>query len=81
VVKVPILGKRFGRLLVIEDSPENCQWSNDFEQARNRRGVRLITCDGATKALAEWCEDLGLNYWTAHARLRRGATDREALGL
>lgn len=43
-------------------SPENCRWATVKEQARNRRSSALVTYRGETKALAEWCELLGLEY-------------------
>lgn len=51
--------------------PNNCRWFNRKQQARNRRNTRMITCKGETKPLAEWCEVLGLNYWTVISRLDR----------
>lgn len=59
--------------------PGNCRWATRTEQTRNTRRTRLLTINGTTKPLVTWCEDLGVPYWTAHARLRRGATPEEAL--
>lgn len=59
--------------------PGNCRWADRTVQARNTRKNRLITLDGVTKPLIEWCEERGLGYWTVHARLRRGASPEEAL--
>lgn len=36
--------------------PENCRWSNQQEQARNRSSNIRITIGNATKTLTEWCE-------------------------
>lgn len=57
----------------------NCRWANKTEQNRNKRTNRLVTIDGITKPLANWCEERGLKYWTVHSRLRRGASIDEAL--
>lgn len=62
-------------------SPENCRWATPTEQARNKRTSRMLTAGGVTQSLADWCDQLGLKYWTIHSRLRRGKSDQEALGL
>lgn len=59
--------------------PGNCRWVTRAIQNRNTRRNRLITIDGVTKPLIDWCEDSGLKYWTVHSRLRRGASNEEAL--
>jgi len=53
-------------------SPENCTWATRKEQARNQRQNRLLTIDGETKTLSEWCEDYGLAYELVRCRLIRG---------
>ena len=43
--------------------PENCRWVNNIEQQRNKRNNRLITINGITKCLVEWCDEFGIkNY-------------------
>lgn len=59
--------------------PGNCRWATRTEQARNKRTNRIVELGGVSMPLVVWCELLGLKYWTVHARLRRGATEREAL--
>lgn len=59
--------------------PGNVQWALKITQARNTRRNRQVTLRGETKPLAQWCDDLGLKYWTVHARLRRGSSIEEAL--
>lgn len=62
--------------------PGNVRWASVVEQARNKRSSMLITVDGETKALAEWCETLGLQYGTVNSRIRKlGWSPEEALGL
>jgi hypothetical protein len=51
--------------------PGNCRWATPTEQTRNRRNTIALEYRGETKTLAEWCEQLGVNYSTAHRRLRR----------
>lgn len=58
---------------------QNCRWVTRSVQNRNRRNNRLLTMEGVTKPLVDWCDELGLKYWTVHARLRRGATSEGAL--
>jgi hypothetical protein len=50
----------------------NCQWATKDIQSRNTRANRRVTYQGSTKTLIEWSEDLGIDYWTLHARFRRG---------
>ena len=45
----------------------------------NRRNTLTVEIDGQTKTLAEWCENNGVNYKTAHERMRRGWTPQEAV--
>lgn len=52
-------------------SPTNCQWATRTKQNRNSSQNQLITFDGQTRCLSEWCELLGLNYARAYARLFR----------
>lgn len=59
--------------------PGNCRWATKPEQSVNKRTNVFIERDGATKTLSEWCTELGINYWTAHSRIRRGATPLEAI--
>lgn len=62
-------------------SPENCRWATRTEQARNRRTTRLITIDGRSQALAAWLAETDTKSWTFYGRLKRGASERQALGL
>lgn len=52
--------------------PENCRWVTQKEQLRNTRWNRMVTWNGETKPLSEWCEILGLRYNTIQDRLSRG---------
>lgn len=53
-------------------SPENCKWATKTEQANNTRSNIVITYEGLTKTLGEWCRDLNANYHRVYGRLRRG---------
>lgn len=59
-------------------SPENCRFIPLKAQARNRRSNLLLTYNGETRCLAEWCELLGLKIGTVWSRLNRGHTVAEA---
>lgn len=52
--------------------PANCRWATSTEQARNKRTTRTIELRGERRPLKEWCEILGINYYTAHKRLSNG---------
>lgn len=62
-------------------SPINCRWTTRKEQARNTRRNRLITIDGETKCLVEWCEVFNLNYHTVKRRLYRGWKIKKAFEI
>lgn len=60
--------------------PGNCRWADRIVQSNNRRSNRLVTYQGKTKTLAEWCRALGLKYGTVSQRICvRGWTEEEAL--
>lgn len=42
-------------------SPDNCRWVDRKTQARNTRRNRVITINGETKCLVEWCEVFNIN--------------------
>jgi len=59
--------------------PENCRWVTQKEQTRNRSSNCIITLNGESKILIEWCELYGMNYGTVSSRLSRGWTPEEVL--
>jgi len=50
-------------------TPENCRWVNAKVQARNKRNSRIVSFNGATKHIREFCEELGLNASTIMTRV------------
>lgn len=52
--------------------PGNVRWATRQTQNRNTRSNRLIEWNGETRTLVEWAEYLGIDYYTMHARLKRG---------
>ena len=63
-------------------SPENCKWSTREEQVNNRRSCVLITYNGETKNLMQWCELLNLSYKLIHQRMRlKNISFEEAISI
>jgi len=52
--------------------PGNCRWATRKVQNRNKGNNRIIEFNGHAKSLAEWAEELGMNYMTLYNRLRLG---------
>lgn len=50
-------------------SPDNCRWTDMRAQSINRRNTRMVTLNGETKPLIDWCRERGVNYTTAYLRL------------
>lgn len=58
--------------------PENCRWATAKEQGRNKTNNHLVTHNGQTKPLCQWCEELGLDYLRTRMRLGKGWTPERA---
>jgi hypothetical protein len=52
--------------------PGNCRWATNLEQSRNRRSTILITMDGETKCLEDWCRQYGIHRETVRSRINDG---------
>lgn len=50
--------------------PENCRWANNITQANNTRRNRMITINGETDTLANWCRKYNAPYGRVSSRLR-----------
>lgn len=50
-------------------SPDNCRWVSKKAQQNNKRNNFYITYKGKKQTLAQWCEELHLNYNTTYYRL------------
>lgn len=59
--------------------PGNTVWTTRRAQSRNRRNNRMVTVDGVTRTLTEWCELVGLAYDTVRRRLDDGMSPDVAL--
>jgi hypothetical protein len=63
-------------------NPGNCRWATMAEQANNKRNNIMITHNGETKTLGQWCKDLGLRYSLIYSRVRNhGKPFTEAITL
>ena len=52
-------------------SPDNCRWATRKTQANNTRSNIMITIDGRTQSLSQWCEETGVDKSTAAKRINR----------
>ena len=50
-------------------SPQNCRWVNMKTQQNNRSNNHLITYNGKTQTLAQWCDELKLNRQSMTSRI------------
>lgn len=52
--------------------PSNCRWVTNKQNTNNTRKNRIITYNGKTHTMSEWCEILGVKLQTLSARIYRG---------
>jgi hypothetical protein len=52
-------------------SPENCRWVTMKVQCNNTRRNRMITYNGKTQTLSQWCDELGLDFELVRTRFYR----------
>lgn len=60
-------------------SPENCRWTTEDVQSRNKRNNVWITYRGETHVLSDWAKLTGLSFTTIRHRLDSGWTVERAL--
>ncbi|MCA1066126.1 hypothetical protein QTG56_25435 (plasmid) [Rossellomorea sp. AcN35-11] len=60
-------------------TPDNCRWSTNLEQSRNKRDSIIVTIKGVTKSLPEWSEDSNIPYKTLQARYYKGLRGEKLL--
>lgn len=60
-------------------SPTNCRFTSMVEQNNNKRNNRLVTIDGKTQSVTQWCRELGLNSKTVNSRIHMGWEPVDAL--
>jgi hypothetical protein len=61
--------------------PGNVRWAKPVQQANNKRSNRLITMNGETRTLQEWCRHYGLDHSKVRYRLSRGWPPEKAFTL
>jgi hypothetical protein len=59
--------------------PSNCRWATIQEQNKNRTTKRLITANGKTQSVIEWCQELGVKRSFLNSRIIRNWTDDEII--
>lgn len=59
--------------------PNNCRWVDTKTQARNKKSTILITHNGKTQCLKDWCIELNKNYPTIVNRIHNGWQPKAAL--
>lgn len=52
--------------------PENCKWSTEIEQARNRRGTKMYTYKNETKYAREWMDIYEISNNVFYRRVNQG---------
>jgi hypothetical protein len=53
-------------------SKANCRWATPLVQTRNRKTAVLCEWEGSLRPVAEIAAAMGVNYYTAWSRLKRG---------
>ena len=51
---------------------KNCRWATIVEQRNNMRNNHLITYQGKTQNMMQWCKELNMNYYLVRSRQQRG---------
>lgn len=59
--------------------PCNCRWVSMKNQQNNRCNNRLITINGETRTVSEWCDKYQINYNTVLQRMKYGIDAEVAL--
>ncbi len=52
-------------------SPANCRWVTVKVQNNNTRTNRLLTYKGKTQTMAQWADEVGINYAALENRINR----------
>jgi len=59
--------------------PGNCRWATASQQARNRRSSLLVSMDGKTMCVADWCDALGIKASRIYMQVWQGKTANQAI--
>ena len=59
--------------------PSNCRWVTKKQNSNNTSFNRILTYNGETHTMSEWCEILGVKLQTLSARMYRGWSVEDAI--
>lgn len=59
--------------------PENCRWATIAEQQNNRATTIMVTREGRTMSVSQWCAELGISRDRVYKAIRHGVPPAEAL--
>ena len=59
--------------------PSNCRWATQSQQARNTRFNHLLEFNGKCQTIADWAEEIGMDYYTLAKRIEKNWTVERAL--
>ena len=51
--------------------PENCKWASPYEQSINRRSNIIISYNGESRCLSEWCKKYRTDYCLVYNRMHK----------
>ena len=57
-------------------SKENCRWTTNFIQARNKRNNRFYKLDDMNMCMADWANYLGISFATLNERLTKWTLEK-----
>lgn len=59
-------------------TPQNCRWVTLREQQNNKGNNHLVTMNGKTQNVTQWCNELGVNRTYVYKRLKKGWSAEKA---
>ena len=62
-------------------APSNCRWVDRYVQGSNKRNNHIITIDGESKILFEWCREYNISPSTVCRRIKRGWSEQDAITI
>jgi hypothetical protein len=61
--------------------PSNCRWADAVTQNNNSSQNHLVTYQGETKTLAQWCREINIPYYRTKKRIYTGWSTEDAFCL